>query len=199
MFERGEVLLDVCGVEEVLRERRERRGDVVRGGDRGEERAEGGDDAAVERGCVGDGRAEQRDERGKLPRGRERRDARDVDGVHRRLLRNELDVRQTRRRRAEHRHHHERLGRAHRPHGVGEEPLGRLRGDERRVQEKLVSADRTDALKRGGRDGGWPEHRDGQEPRVVQQWLRMWGWLPRMWGDPCFASFTLVSAMSDDA
>ena len=38
-----------------------------------------------------------------------------------------------------------------------------------------------------------------QEPRVVQQWLRMWGWLPRMWGDPCFASFTLVSAMSDDA
>lgn len=38
-----------------------------------------------------------------------------------------------------------------------------------------------------------------QEPRVVQQWLRMWGWLPRMWGDPCFASFTLVPAMSDDA
>lgn len=29
-----------------------------------------------------------------------------------------------------------------------------------------------------------------EEPKVVQKWLRFWGWLPRFWGDSCFSSFS---------
>ena len=31
-----------------------------------------------------------------------------------------------------------------------------------------------------------------QEPKVVQKWLRFWGWLPRLAGDACFSSFTYL-------
>ena len=35
-----------------------------------------------------------------------------------------------------------------------------------------------------------------EEPKVVQRWIRFWGWLPRLWGDSCYASFAYVYSLS---